>query len=69
MTEEGILAPKRLKINKWKIRKGSQISIGNVLMLYIDPDDEKKVLQRLKSQRCGVVKELKYKDGEEVPAG
>lgn len=69
MAEESIFAPKRLKINKWKIRKGSQISIGNVLMLYTDPSDEKKSLQRLKSNKCGVVKELKYKDGDEIAEG
>lgn len=69
MAEDSIFAPKRLKINKWKIRKGSQISIGNVLMLYTEPSDEKKSVQRLKSAKCGVVKALKYKDGDEVAEG
>lgn len=69
MAEDNIVAPKRMKINKWKIRKGSQISVGNVLMLYTEPGDEKQAVQRLKSVKCGVVKELKYKDGEEVSVG
>uniref|UniRef100_A0A336LUZ3 RNA polymerase II subunit A C-terminal domain phosphatase n=1 Tax=Culicoides sonorensis TaxID=179676 RepID=A0A336LUZ3_CULSO len=64
-----IIAPHKLKISKWKIRNGSQISNGNVVLLYEEIDDPNKVLKRLKSNKCGVVKKRLYKDGDVVESG
>lgn len=79
---EEILSDKEIKILKWKIRIGSQISIGNILLLYKDEagsggggagtgEGDKKIEapKRLKSNKCGVVKKLFYKDGDVVPKG
>lgn len=64
-----IICVKKLKISKWKIREGSQISNGNIVLLYLDPDDSSKAIQRLKSNKCGVVKKRLYKEGDVVDAG
>ncbi|XP_063700934.1 RNA polymerase II subunit A C-terminal domain phosphatase [Culicoides brevitarsis] len=64
-----IIAAEKLKINKWKIREGSQISNGNIVLLYHDPDDATKAVKRLKSNKCGVVKKRLFKEGDVVDAG
>lgn len=69
MKEIEIVATQKLKINKWKIREGSQISNGNVVLLYQDLDDSAKTIKRLKSNKCGVVKKRLYKEGDVVDSG
>lgn len=62
-----VLSPeKEIKLLKWIVHKGSQISSGSILCLYTVPGNEK--VQRLKSDRnCGIVKKLLHKEGEAVP--
>lgn len=61
-----VLSPdKDIKINKWIVHKGSQISKGKVLLLYSEADDDE--LKRLMSTSCGIVKKLLYKEGDLVP--
>jgi hypothetical protein len=61
-----ILSPdKEIKILKWIIHKGSQISNGSVLCLYQSPEGSDKV-ERLKNTACGLVKKLLHKEGSVV---
>lgn len=64
-----LVSSEKIKINKWKIRVGSQISNGNIILLYEDPDDCYKTIKRFKSNRCGVVTNRLYKEGDIVDAG
>ena len=58
-----ILSPdKEIKIIKWIIHKGSQISNGSVLCLFQSPSGSDKV-ERLKNTACGLVKKLLCKEG------
>lgn len=67
---EEILSDQEIRIVKWKIRIGSQISLGNILMLYRDATQSNSALpKRLKSVKCGVVKKLFYRDGDKVEQG
>lgn len=57
--------PKEIKIVKWIVHKGSQVSNGSVLLLYHEIGDEQNVL-RLKNSTCGIVKSLMHKEGDTV---
>ncbi|CRL03381.1 CLUMA_CG016389, isoform A [Clunio marinus] len=60
-----ILSPnKDIKIFKWVVHEGSQISNGSILCLYQLDGDEK--IQRLKNTHYGTVKKLLHKEGETV---
>lgn len=60
-----ILSPdKNIKILKWVVHEGSQISNGSILCLYQLDDDLK--VQRLKNTNCGLVKKLLHKEGDTV---
>lgn len=60
-----ILSPdKEIKIFKWVVHEGSQISNGSILCLYKEPGNEK--VQRLKNVACGLVKKLLRKEGDVV---
>lgn len=62
-----VLSPdKDIKIVKWIVHKGSQVSNGSVLLLYHENGDEQNV-ERLKNTTCGTVKSLMFKEGENVP--
>jgi acetyl/propionyl-CoA carboxylase alpha subunit len=61
-----VLSPdKNIKINKWIVHKGSQVSNGSVLLLYFE--EGSKQVERLKNTICGTVKKLLYKEGDNVP--
>lgn len=61
-----ILSPdKDIKITKWIVHRGSQVSNGSVLLLYHEKDLEKPIL-RLKITNCGIVKKLLHKEGDIV---
>lgn len=54
-----------IEIVKWKVRKGSKVDPGSVLMTYrIQGTDE---IKKLKSQQIGGVAELLKKEGDIVP--
>ncbi|XP_070491794.1 ATPase family AAA domain-containing protein 5-like [Chironomus tepperi] len=62
-----VLSPnKDIKIVKWIVHKGSQVSNGSVLLLYHENGDEQNV-ERLKNTTCGTVKSLLHKEGAIVP--
>jgi Biotin-requiring enzyme len=64
MTEnKNILSPdKDIKLVKWIVHKGSQVSNGSVLALYHEIDADSKV-ERLKNTTPGIVKKLLHKEG------
>lgn len=53
-----------IKINKWKVREGFQVSNGNVILLYELTDSADTEIKRLKATKCGVVRKRLKKDGE-----
>lgn len=60
-----ILSPdSEIKILKWVVHKGSQISSGSIIMLYNIGADCK--VHRMKSTDCGIVKKLLRKEGDLV---
>lgn len=64
--DKKILSPdKEIKILKWIVHKGSQISNGSILCLYHSPPGSINV-ERLKNTTCGLVKKLLYKEGAVV---
>lgn len=62
-----------IKLVKWKVRVGSQLFAGNVILMYesleIDTAKNSKELKRFKSSNCGIVNKLFYKEGEVVKKG
>ncbi|KAG5677436.1 hypothetical protein PVAND_007194 [Polypedilum vanderplanki] len=61
-----VLSPdKDIKINKWIVHKGSQVSNGSVLLLYHEVESE--IIERLININCGIVKKLLHKEGSLVP--
>lgn len=63
-----ILSPdKDIKIHKWVVHCGSQVSQGTVLLLYTDAAAEASDHhERIMSSNCGIVKKLLYKEGDVV---
>lgn len=56
-----------IKIVKWKVRKGTQLSINNVICLYETVgENNSAALQRFKATCSGIVQKLMFKDGEVV---
>jgi hypothetical protein len=61
-----VLSPdKDIKVSKWIVHRGSQISSGKVLLLYTEADGDH--VERMMSSSCGIVKKLLYKEGDLVP--
>lgn len=61
-----ILSPdKEIKILKWVVHEGSQISSGSIICLFVEMQDDAKQ-QRLKNSSCGTVKKLLHKEGDTV---
>lgn len=61
-----ILSPdKEIKILKWVVHEGSQISSGSIICLFVEIQDDAKQ-QRLKNSSCGTVKKLLHKEGDTV---
>lgn len=61
-----VLSPdKDIKINKWIVHKGSQVSNGKVLLLFTEADGSDHV-ERMMSAKCGIVKKLLHKEGDAV---
>lgn len=58
-----------IKISKWKVREGFQVTNNQVILLYELADSEDKEIKRLKATTCGVVKKRLHKDGDVVPKG
>jgi hypothetical protein len=57
-----VLSPdKDIKISKWIVHRGSQVSNGSVLLLYQETDSDQ--IERLKNTDCGIVKKLLHKEG------
>ena len=57
---EEVLSPSKtnsIKILKWKVKKGSMLSKGSVLALYIEEEDENKKL-KWKTSVNGTVTEI-----------
>jgi hypothetical protein len=72
MSRKIVISPAEndIKINKWKVRAGSQISNGNIILLYEEVKDAgSKDIKRLKSTNCGIVKKLLFKEGTIVSKG
>lgn len=57
-----------IKINKWKVREGYQVTNNQVILLYELVAGDDKEIKRLKSTKCGIVKKRYQKDGEIVHA-
>lgn len=56
----------RIKIHKWKVREGFQVTNNQVILLYelIDCDD--KEIKRFKVNKSGVVKKRLFNDGDTI---
>lgn len=57
-----------IKIHKWKVREGFQVTNNQVILLYELIDSDDKEIKRLKSTKCGVVKKRYQHDGDTVDA-
>lgn len=55
-----------IKIHKWKVREGFQVTNNQVILLYELINSDDKEIKRLKSTKCGVVKKRYYKEGDTV---
>lgn len=64
-----VLAESKVKITKWKVKEGYQVSSGQVILLYVDPDGDSSDLKRLKAPKVGVVQKIFFADGEIVAKG
>lgn len=58
-----------IKIIKWKVREGFQVTNNQLILLYELVDSEDKEVKRLKAINSGVVKKRLRKDGDIVPKG
>lgn len=63
-----IYSPKvSIKIHKWKVHEGVQITNNNqIILLYELVNGDDKEIKRLKSTKCGVVKKRHHKNGDIV---
>lgn len=55
-----------IKIKKWKVREGFQVTTNQVILLYELANCEDKEIKRLKASKCGVVKKRHFNDGDIV---
>ncbi|XP_069672382.1 RNA polymerase II subunit A C-terminal domain phosphatase isoform X1 [Periplaneta americana] len=61
---------KSAKILKWKVKEGTIVSIGRVILLYdINPNNGKEEQKKLKATQVGTVRKLLAKEGEIVHPG
>lgn len=58
-----------IKIIKWKVREGFQVTSGQLILLYELTDSNDKEIKRLKSTNSGVVKKRLFKEGDLVKKG
>lgn len=67
LISQQILKP--IKILKWKIKEGSSLSIGRVLLFYDFEQAEKSEQRKLKSTQAGTVSRLIANEGAIVKSG
>jgi len=61
---------KSAKILKWKVKEGTIVSVGRVILLYdINPNNGKEEQKKLKANQVGTVRKLLAKEGEIVHPG
>lgn len=61
-----VLSPEKdIKISKWIVHRGSQVSNGKVLLLFTANGSDH--IERMMSTSCGIVKKLLHKEGDVVP--
>ncbi|KAG5874474.1 hypothetical protein JTB14_009197 [Gonioctena quinquepunctata] len=60
---------KPIKISKWKVREGSSVSIGRLLVLYNVVGDQRQEQRKLKSTLAGIVHKIVAQEGECVKQG
>jgi pyruvate/2-oxoglutarate dehydrogenase complex dihydrolipoamide acyltransferase (E2) component len=61
---------KSAKILKWKVKEGTVVSVGRVILLYdINPNNGKEELIKFKANQVGTVRKLLAKEGEIVHPG
>lgn len=56
----------RIKIHKWKVREGFQVTNNQVILLYELIDSNDKEIKRFKVNKCGVVKKRLFNDGDTI---
>ncbi|GFR96792.1 RNA polymerase II subunit A C-terminal domain phosphatase [Elysia marginata] len=65
-----VLAPCKLKVLKWKVRKESHVFKGTVLATYREFDEENvSSTKKLKSSRAGVVADIPVDEGNSANQG
>lgn len=72
MDSDVVLSPAELtiRIRRWKVREGFQVSKNHIILLYVDANnDGDSELKRLKVTQTGIVKKRLFKDGDMVPPG
>lgn len=73
MTDQNILVCSQvendIKIFKWKVKEGFQVSHGQLILLYELVDGKDKDVKRLKSSNVGIVKKRLFKEGDIVKKG
>ncbi|GLH06019.1 CTD nuclear envelope phosphatase 1 homolog [Gryllus bimaculatus] len=58
------------KISKWKVKEGTFVSIGRVLLLYdINSSNGREELKKLKATQMGMVRKLLAREGETITPG
>ncbi|PNF41409.1 hypothetical protein B7P43_G14422 [Cryptotermes secundus] len=61
---------KSVRILKWKVKEGTIVSVGRVILLYdINPNNGKEEQKKLKANQVGTVRKLLAKEGEIVHPG
>lgn len=58
-----------IKIHKWKVREGFQVTKNHIILLYELTDSNDTEIKRLKSTQSGVVTKRLFKDGDVVNKG
>lgn len=58
-----------IKIHKWKVREGFQVTKNHIILLYELQDGSDKEIKRFKTTQSGVVKKRLFKDGDIVNKG
>lgn len=66
-----------IRIHRWKVREGFQVTRNHIILLYSVPDDDQSDngpcaasdLKRLKVPQTGVVRKRLFKDGDTVAKG
>lgn len=59
-----------IRISKWKVKEGTIVSIGRIILLYDpSPGNGKSEIQKLKATAVGTVRKLLAKEGDVVQPG